>query len=52
MEYTINTSTVKEKSKYDQKMPQLHTVDPIGTASANSIEFHGIGPQMYIEDLL
>ena len=31
---------------------EINMSNPIGTASANSVEFHGIRPRMYIEDLI
>ena len=33
-------------------MNDPQSIGPIGTASANSVEFRGIRPRMYIEDLL
>ena len=37
---------------FKKKAPRSSRIHSIGTASANSAKFRGIGPQMYIEDLL
>ena len=41
-------AAVKEQKTLDASVK----VNTIGNAPANYVEFHGIRPQMYIEDLL
>ena len=50
--FSLCTSMHTERSKVRQALLLVLFFELIGTASANSVEFRGIRPQMNIEDLL